>query len=43
MATCSCFYEHQEIRAVLYSIICEPTTANLPSTLKMAPTLGIRG
>ena len=42
-ATCSCFYEHQEIRAILYSIICEPTTANLPSTLKIAPTLGIRG
>ena len=38
-----CFYGRQEIRAILYSIICEPTTANLPPTLKIAPTLGIRG
>ncbi len=38
-----CFYGRQEIGAILYSIIGEPTTANLPSTLKIAPTLGIRG
>lgn len=38
-----CFYGRQEMGAILYSIICEPTTANLPSTLKIAPTLGIRG